>query len=162
MNWADFAIIGIISASTVISLFRGFVREFLSLAAWIVAFWAASFFLEPVSMIFEDAIPSVTVRAVLAFVGIFVSTLLGCGLINYFVGGLMGKTGLSGMDRLLGGLFGLFRGIAVVVIFVLIAGLTSVPDTFWWQQSLIVPPFEIVVWEIVAWLQPELTKHFHF
>ena len=162
MNWVDFAILGIISVSTVISLFRGFVREFLSLTAWLLAFWVALQCLEPVSALLSDAISSAQVRKALAFIGVFVMTLFGCGLINQLVGRLVGKTGLSGMDRLLGGLFGLFRGLAVVIVVVQVARLTPLPDMAWWQQSQIVPTVEIVIREIVSWLQPGSTKDFGY
>ena len=162
MNWVDFAILGIISVSTVISLFRGFVREFLSLTAWLQAFWAALQCLEPVSALLSDAISSVQVRKALAFIGVFVMTLFGCGLINQLVGRLEGKTGLSGMDRLLGGLFGLFRGLAVVIVVVQVARLTPLPDMAWWQQSQIAPTVDIVIREIVDWLQPGSTKDFGY
>ena len=162
MNWADITIIGIILVSTVISLFRGFVREILSLAAWIVAFWAAATFAEPAAALLEDYLSIPTARMVLAFIGVLIVALVACGLINYMIGSLIRKTGLSATDRLLGGVFGVLRGTALVTIAVLIAGLTAVPGAPWWQQSQVISPFETTALEIIDWLPPDLAKHFSY
>jgi membrane protein required for colicin V production len=162
MNWVDITIIGIILISTVISLFRGFVREILSLAAWIVAFWAAATFVESAAALLEDYVSIPTARMVLAFIGVLIVALLACGLINHLIGRLIQKTGLSATDRMLGGLFGVLRGVALVAIAVLVAGLTTVPGAPWWQESQAVGPFETAALMIVDWLPPDLAKHFSY
>ncbi len=69
MNWADITIISIIVLSAVLSLFRGFVREVLSLVAWVVAFWAAMAFWHRVSIVIEPYLAIAFARMVLAFLG---------------------------------------------------------------------------------------------
>ena len=162
MNWVDFTIIGIILISTVISLFRGFVREILSLAAWVVAFWAAATYAEPAAALLEDYVSIPTARMVVAFVGVLIVALVACGLINYLIGSFIEKTGLSATDRILGGLFGVFRGVAIVMIAVLLAGLTTAPGASWWQDSQVTGPFETAALMIVDWLPPDLAKHFSY
>ena len=56
-------------------------------------------------------------------------------MLTFLVGKLVEKTGLSGTDRLLGGVFGGVRGLFLVLALMLVAGLTPVPQDLWWQQS---------------------------
>ncbi|CUS49400.1 MAG: membrane protein required for colicin V production [Idiomarinaceae bacterium HL-53] len=141
MEWIDFVIIGIIGLSVVISLIRGFVREALSLAVWIGAFFVASMFYTEVSGYFTH-FDDPMIRQGIAVVLLFVATLIVGAMITYLVGQLVERTGLSGTDRLLGAVFGALRGVLVV------CGLLFVMDTFtgvsnelWWQQSLLIPHF---------------------
>ncbi len=138
MNWLDYAILAVIALSALISVIRGFVREFLSLVVWIAAFWIALRFAEPLSLHLDDYIASPSIRLVAAFAALFVTTLLVGALLNFLVGQLVGKTGLSGTDRFLGIFFGIARGLLVVAILVLAAGLTALPRESWWQESLMV------------------------
>ena len=162
MNWADIIIISIMLVSTVISLFRGFVREILSLVAWIVSFWAAATFAPQVATLLESYLSIPTARTVLAFIGVLVVALLLSGLVNTMIGRLIEKTGLSGTDRMLGGIFGLLRGVAIVAVVVLIAGLTQIPGAPWWQQSQVIAPFETAALQIVDTMPPDLSKHFSY
>jgi membrane protein required for colicin V production len=162
MNWADITIIGIILVSAVISLFRGFVREILSLVAWIVSFWAAATFAPQAATLLQPYLSIPTARTVLAFIGVLIVALVLTGLVNYLIGSLIEKTGLSGTDRMLGGIFGVLRGVAIVAIAVLIAGLTEVPGASWWQQSRAIAPFETAALKIVDYMPPDLAKHFSY
>ena len=162
MNWADITIIGIILISVVISVFRGFVREILSLVAWVAAFWVASAYAAPASALLEPYITIPTARIVLSFIGVLVVTLIAAGLINHLIGQLIDKTGLSGTDRTLGALFGLARGVTIVLIGVLAAGLTKVPGEPWWQASQVLAPFETAALYILNWMPPDLAKYFSF
>ena len=162
MNWVDFTIIAIILVSTVIGLFRGFVREILVLTGWIVAFWAVATYAGPASALLEPYVASPLGRTVLAFIGIFILALVACGLLYNLIEKLIVKTGLSGVDRLLGGMYGVLRGAALVVIVVLIAGLTAVPGASWWQQAHTIAPFEVAALRIVDWMPPDMAKHFSY
>ena len=148
MIWVDYVIIGIICVSAVISLVRGFVREALSLAAWVLAFWVGwSFFRELAAHLDWLSVPSV--RLGIAFAILFVVTLIVGGLVNYLVGQLVDKTGLGGTDRLIGMVFGAARGALLVAVLVLLAGLTPLPDDPWWKQSQLISYFQ----ELVIWLK---------
>lgn len=142
MNWADYAIIAILALSVLVSLMRGFVREALSLAVWVAAFWAAFSFADPVSTGLTDWVEQPSARLMLAFAAIFLVVLGIGGLINFLVGRLVSKTGLSGTDRMVGMVFGGVRGVALVVLVVMLAGLTPLPRDSWWQESRLIPHFE--------------------
>ncbi|MEM1244070.1 MAG: CvpA family protein, partial [Pseudomonadota bacterium] len=76
LNWVDYTIIAVIAISTLISIVRGFVREFLSLLLWIVAFWLSFKFAADVAIRFKAYIAQAEVRYLLAFVLIFIITLI--------------------------------------------------------------------------------------
>ena len=162
MNWADITIICIIAFSAIISLFRGFVREVLSLVAWIVAFWAAMAFWGTFASFLEPYIAIPFARMVLAFLGVLVAVLLIFGVTNFIVGRLLAKTGLSGPDRLLGALFGLLRGAAIVTVLVVLAGLTPLPANPFWSQSSMLVAFQPAAQLAIAQLPPDLGSRFSY
>ncbi|MEQ8660084.1 MAG: CvpA family protein [Gammaproteobacteria bacterium] len=162
MNWADIAILAVILISVLVSILRGFVKEVLSLVAWIVAFWAAATFAAPASTLLEPYVALPTARLVIGFVAVLVAALLAVGLINFVIGKLLEGAGLSGTDRLLGAVFGFARGAAVVVIAVLLAGLTALPAEPWWREARIIAPFEAAALRVLEWLPPDLARNFSF
>ncbi|NOY66568.1 MAG: CvpA family protein [Gammaproteobacteria bacterium] len=147
MNWVDVAILIIISLSAVISLFRGFVREALSLATWILAFWVSIGFADKLDPLLKGLIDSPTVRLTVAFATLFIITLIVGALVNYLIGQLVQKTGLSGTDRALGILFGIGRGVVLVAVLVLLGGLPQLSRETWWQESMLITHFQnMAVW----------------
>jgi membrane protein required for colicin V production len=148
MIWIDYVILGVIGLSTIISLVRGFVREALSLVVWVFAFWVAwTFFRELAGHLGVFSVPSV--RLGVAFAILFIATLIVGALVNYLIGQLVDKTGLSGTDRLIGMLFGAARGALLIAVLVLLAGLTPFPEDPWWQESRLLGHFQ----ELATWLK---------
>lgn len=143
MNWADYLIIGIIAISALISLVRGFVREAISIVVWVAAFWLAIAFARPFSGLLARYIESAMLQVVVAFAVIFVGTLLLGALVGFLAGLLVGKTGLTGTDRVIGVVFGAGRGLILSALLILALGLTRVPQEGWWRQSV-----------MINWLQP--------
>ena len=135
MEYADFAILGIIAISVLVGAIRGFIKEAFSLLVWAAAFVLAFQYSGAVALQLENHIELPSVRTSLAFAGLFLVVLLVGGLITYLVGKLVENTGLSGTDRLLGGVFGGVRGLILVLILMLVAGLTPIPKDPWWQHS---------------------------
>lgn len=148
MNWADYAIIGIVLVSMVVSLFRGFMREVFSLLVWLAAVYAALQAAGPLAVQLEGVIEVPSVRVIIAFVGVFLVVLAVGGLVNYLIGRLVESTGLSGTDRLFGALFGALRGLAIVLVAVIIAAFTPFVADPWWQQSILLPEME----RMATWL----------
>jgi membrane protein required for colicin V production len=142
MNGADLAILAIALISMLVSLFRGFVREAFSLLVWIAAGYLALRASGPLSLEMSPWIEMPSVRLIVAFVGVFVTVLIVGGLCNFLLGKLVSSTGLSGTDRLLGALFGLLRGGAIVLAAVIVARFTPFPSDPWWQSSQLLPHFE--------------------
>ncbi len=162
MAWFDIAILGIILLSTLISLVRGFVKEAVSLATWLVAgFLAVSYY--PVLAAYLSAwIESPTLSQAAAFAILFICTLIVGGIVNYLISQLVSKTGLSGTDKMLGMIFGAARGILIVAMLVLFAGLTPMPQEAWWQQSQLVGYFMDVALWVRDIMPPDIAVKFSF
>lgn len=135
MEYADYVVVGIIAVSILVGVLRGFVKEAFSLAVWVAAFLVAFQYSGALALQLESHIELPSARTALAFTGLFLAVLLVGGLLTFLVGKLVEKTGLSGSDRLLGGVFGGIRGLILVLVLMLVAGLTPVPQDPWWQQS---------------------------
>ncbi len=126
--WIDVVILALIALSAILSLFRGFVREAVALATWLVALWVAMAFYEDFAIVLSQWITTPSAQKVTAFAVLFVCVLLLGAIINYLAGKLVDKTGLTGTDKMLGILFGVARGGVIVAILVLLAGLTPMPQ----------------------------------
>ncbi len=147
--WIDIVIIALIALSAILSLFRGFVKEALALATWLIALWVAMTFYEPLSQVIAGWISLVSAQKITAFAVLFIAVLLMGAVINYLAGKLVSKTGLSGTDKMLGVVFGVARGGVIVTILVLLAGLTPFPQDPWWQESQFLGYFQ----EFALWMR---------
>lgn len=152
MIWVDYAIIGLVLISSIIGLLRGFVREAFSLVIWIVAIWVGLTFSREFSTLLEGVINYPSARIASAFAILFFATLILGGLISYLLGELVKKTGLTGSDRFAGMIFGIARGLVVVAIIVMLAGLTPLPEDSWWKESVLIPPFQ----SLALWLRDHI------
>ncbi len=135
MEYADYVILGIVAISILVGAIRGFIKEAFSLAVWAAAFLIAFQYSGALALELESHIELPSARTALAFAGLFLVVLLIGGLLTFLIGKLVEKTGLSGTDRLLGGVFGSIRGLFLVMALMLVAGLTPVPQDPWWQNS---------------------------
>ena len=142
MPWVDLIIIGIIVISALISLVRGFVKESISLVTWVVAGILAFRYYAPMADLLEPLIRSLTVRQWAGGGVLFLLTLIVGAIVNFVVSQLVNKTGLSGTDKALGVVFGAARGVLIVTMLVLLAGLTPMPGESWWQDAALIEYFE--------------------
>ncbi|MDD9980730.1 MAG: CvpA family protein [Gammaproteobacteria bacterium] len=162
MIWIDYAILAIVGISGVISLMRGFIREALSLAGWIAAFWVALAFSGKAAAWLVGYVSVPSVRVGIAFAAIFFGVLLLCGIVLRLAGLLVERTGMSGTDRTLGIVFGVLRGVVVTAVLVLLAGLTALPRDPWWNQSVLLPHLVELANEVRAFLPPDMQRQIQF
>lgn len=137
--WVDYLLLGIVALSGIVGLFRGFVKEALSLGVWVVGIWCAWRFAglaaEQMTGWVEDPVLRLWAARLVVLVGVLILGGLATALLSF----LLHQTGLTGTDRLLGGIFGLGRGSvlgAVVVIALQFAGFDKDP---WWGESKLIP-----------------------
>lgn len=156
-NWIDYTIIAIIALSVLISVMRGFVREVISLVVWVAAIAVSFIFYRYIADLLVNVIHSDSVRLVVSFVGLFLVTLVLGMLINYLIGQLVANTGLSGTDRVLGIIFGIARGVLVVVLLMMLVNLTPFAKEASWQESVLVPHFQ----PLEDWLSSFLPESMH-
>lgn len=136
----DLGIVGIIAVSALISLIRGFVKEAMSLVIWVLAFVVAMNFKEPLAEYLVSFIGLASIRQLVAWGGLFVGTLLLGSMVNFLLGKLVSSTGLSGTDRMLGLVFGVFRGLLIVLALVIILPqAVPVDQDSWWIESSLIP-----------------------
>ena len=154
MAWIDLAIIALVVLSAVLSLFRGFVKEALALASWLVALWVSMIFYEDLAVVLSQWIAEPSIQNIAAFSILFIGVLLVGALVNYLAGKLVVKSGLAVTDRMLGVVFGVARGIVIVAILVLFAGLTPMPQDSWWQSSQLIGYFQ----EFAMWMREYLPE----
>lgn len=162
MNWVDYSILAIIGVSVVIGLLRGFTREVLSLIGWVVAVWVTLAYTDELEHLFVPYVETPGLRVALAVALLFVLTLLVAALVNYLLGRVIEKSGLSGTDRLIGVVFGFVRGCAFVAAFVFLAGLTSLPQDTWWRQSQLIHYFQDMALWLRTFLPPEVAANLRY
>lgn len=142
MNGADWAIVIVLTLSSVISLVRGFIKEALSLVIWVVALVCANVFSHRLEEFLVNTISTPSLRAMTAFLLVFVGVLFLGALINFLIGLIVKATGLSGTDRLIGMVFGFARGVLLVMMFLIyVPNYVPVTKDSWFQQSQLIPYF---------------------
>ena len=162
MSWFDIAILAVIVLSSLISLVRGFVKESISLATWLAAGFIALTYYLVLTDLLLPYIESPTLSQVAAFAILFLATLVVGAIINFMVSQLVSKTGLSGTDKMLGVIFGAARGVLIISMIVLFAGLTPMPSENWWQESVLVDHFmKVAVW-IKDFMPQDVAGRFSF
>ena len=162
MTWFDYAVLAIVGISVLLSIIHGFVRELLALASWIVAFLAAQNYAADVVALLPAALTSGSLRLLAAFLGIFLTVLLAMTLAANLLSRLFRGAGLGPVDRALGAVFGLVRGIAIVMVVVLLAGLTALPRQPVWQDAMLSAPLEALANAIKVWLPRDLSQHINY
>lgn len=158
MTVFDYVVIAILGLSILLSVVRGLVREVLALLAWVVAFVAANFFAGPLAALLPSGIANVEVRLLIGFGVAFVVVLLSMSLLALSASRLVKNVGLGVEDRVLGGVFGLARGMLVIMVLVLLAGLTSLPKQPVWRQALLSKPLESFAGRVKVWLPGGLSQ----
>jgi len=133
----DFALLGILGASTLLGIFRGLIKELLSLVAFGLAFLAAVWWGPGLAgLTILNWVSHEYLRLGISYAALFVLTLLAVGLLNMAMAAMIKSTGLSPADRGLGALFGLVRGVLLILVLVILAGYTPLPNEPWWQQAM--------------------------
>ncbi len=141
----DIAILAIVFVSLSMGLARGFIREVLSLFSWLGALWIAWTNATIGAGYLENHITELSFRVVIAFAGIFVISLILFSIVSHLLYRLLAIAGISGIDRSLGMLFGLLRGIVIVALLIVVADLMNFTAKPWWQESLLVDYFNPVI-----------------
>jgi membrane protein required for colicin V production len=158
----DYAVLAVILLSLLVGGWRGVVGEILALVAWVAAFLAARTWAEPVGQLVASGMAEPLWRQVSGFIVVFVAVLILFALARWVMSLLLKAAGLRPLDRVLGAVFGIARGVLVVWVAVLLAGLTALPQQTWWRQAWLAPPFETAVLAAKPWLPPDLAKRIHY
>jgi len=158
----DYVVLCILIASIVISTLRGLIKEILSLVSWIVAFVVANVYGAQLAPLLPASIPGDAIRLMVAFVALFIGVRLVMALVMLAVDALVKATGLSLADRGLGGLFGLARGIVLVLAGVIVCGMTDLPKQDFWKNAMFSPLAETGVRTVKPMLPASISKFVTF
>ncbi len=135
MTVFDIAVISIIVLSALLGWWRGFMYELFSLIGWIAAYIVARTYSAEVLPYVPEAVGAEHIRSAVAFAAVFIVTLIGCAIVAWLLAKLAKFAGLAGMDGKFGAVFGVLRGVLVVLALVWLGGLTTLPQKPWWRDA---------------------------
>jgi membrane protein required for colicin V production len=158
----DYFVLAVMAVSLLVGVTRGVVSEILALLAWVAAFIAARMWAVPAGNLLLAELSDPLWRQLAGFVAVFVAVLILFALVRWVTSLLLKASGLRPLDRVLGALFGVVRGVLVLLVLVLLAGLTPLPQQQWWRQAMFAPPLETGVLAVKPWLPPELAKRIQY
>jgi len=140
----DILIAVAIAISVVVGIFRGFVKEAISIAALLFAIWAALYFGPAIGDVSESWLSSEELQMWFGRVLVFSVVLAVGGLLGWGISKLVRLSVLSGMDRFLGSLFGALRGILLAAVFIIGGQFAGFDNDEWWLKSRLIPHLEVV------------------
>ena len=161
MNLAplDWVLLAILLVSALVGVWRGLVYEVLSLVAWAVAFFMAQGFATDMGAMLPMGGVGEGSRYLAGFAVVFLLSLLVCGLTIALLTKLISAVGLRPIDRALGGLFGLIRGLLMLMALVLVVGLTPLKKHDEWQASVGVHSLQSLYKAVRPLLPSELARY---
>lgn len=162
MTVFDYMVLAVLVCSVVISTLRGLVKEVLSLLGWLVAFWVANAYCDPLALLLPDVIPGKSGRLIVAFLALFIGVKLMMLLLMLAVDAIITASGLTVVDRGLGGVFGLARGVLLVLAVVLVCGTTAIPRQPFWRDAVFSALAETAARTILPYLPGDLAQHVTF
>ena len=139
MNLTDYLVIAAIVTSAIVGAARGFLREAVALAAWVIALFLAWHFSDLIAPHLGGLMSDSDVRPWAARVIIVLLVLLLGAGVGAALGHFVRLSIFSGMDRLLGFAFGVLRGFVLLGVFVILGQLLRLQDENWWRHSMLIP-----------------------
>ena len=156
----DYVAIAILLGSMLLGMLRGLVRELFNLVGWVVAFFVARAFGPALAHWLPANLPGGEMtQGALGFLLVLVAVVFGAGIVSALVGRMTDLIGLRPADRGLGMLFGIVRGMLLLMLLMVAAKLTALPQQPVWQQSLARPWVEAGLARLMPYL-PEPVQHY--
>ncbi len=161
LSWVDLALAVVLLISIGLGILRGLIFEVMSLAGWVVAYFAAS----PLAPVVEDLLPASftgqfgpAALHVIALVIAFFFVLIVWSLASRLVKMLIHATPLSVVDRLGGAGFGALRGVFIALLLVLVIGASPLAETSTWRASHAAPVLAGVLQDAAPLLPEPLAR----
>jgi membrane protein required for colicin V production len=131
----DWVVIALLAVSVLLGLFRGLVYEVLSVLNWVVAFVLAQWLAPRAAALMPLSRAGESIQYAAGFVVVFIAALFTGGLLAWVISKLVAAVGLRPVDRVLGGMFGVVRGIVAVLALAVVVHLTGLKSGLWWTES---------------------------
>jgi membrane protein required for colicin V production len=135
LSAVDWILLAVLGLSLLLGMWRGIVQEVLSLAGWVAAFYVSQMYAPAAAAWLPMEGSSQMLRYAAGFVVVFVAVLVGTVLVSALIKKLISAVGLGPLDRLLGSLFGLMRGVVILLAVTVFVGMTPMRDTEAWKQA---------------------------
>jgi membrane protein required for colicin V production len=162
MLWIDNAIATLVAIYCVYGFVRGFQKEVYALMIWSVGLLIAWFFSKHFTVFLSKHMHASTSNLLLAFFGLILMSLTMGWVIRFLAVGLSNKAKLSVSARLGGLCVGFVQGLMVVLVFIVMAGLTSLPNDRWWAESRYIPPFQDAVLIAKKYFRSNMASSLHY
>ena len=152
MTTLDWIFVAILLGSMLLGAWRGMVYEVLSLLGWVVAFVVARTWAQEVAVWLPMDGWDMQLRYAAAFVLLLVGAMFAWGVVSWLCKQLIEAVGLRPVDRTLGALFGVLRGVLLLLVLALVIQYTPLHKALWWQESAVAPWLT----QALAWVLPAL------
>lgn len=162
MTAFDYLVLFVLVCSVVIGLFRGLVKEVLSLLSWVIAFVVANAYSETFATLLPEAVPGATIRLIVAFLVLFIGVRLLMMLLSMALEAVVTASGLTAVDRALGAMFGVARGALIVLAAVLLCGMTAIPKQPFWKSALLSPLAVSAALIVLPYLPQDFARRIQF
>ncbi len=129
LSAVDWILLAILGLSFLLGIWRGIVQEVLSLVGWVAAFYVSQMYAPMAAAWLPMEGSSQMLRYAAGFVVVFVAVLVGTVLVSALIKKLISAVGLGPLDRLLGSLFGLMRGVVILLAVTVFVGMTPMRET---------------------------------
>lgn len=159
MTVFDYIVLIIIGLSVILSVMRGMIREVLAIVGLVAAFYVGITYTNQLLPMMPVDIPNDALRVLAAFLVLFLATLLLATLLGIALSAIFKKAGLGWLNRFLGALFGVARGLLIVCVIVFLAGLTDIPKDSRWRNAMFSAPIEALVLSLLPWVPESIAKH---
>lgn len=159
MTIIDWIFTAILAISMIVGVFRGFVKEAVSVGSLLIAVWASFQFAPLGESMLEDWVGSAAGRVWVARIAIFTLVLMLGGLVGWAISRFINQVGMSGVDRLLGIGFGLLRGAIICGLLVIVGPYLELDRDDHWQQSKLLPYVQTVA-DGISILAPKALDYF--
>ncbi|MDX8385216.1 MAG: CvpA family protein [Gallionella sp.] len=160
MTGVDFAVAGILLVSVLLGFWRGLIYEVMALLGWPIAFVASKLFAGELA----SRLPAMQepIRVAASYAVMFIVVLFAWAILTRLITKLIKVVGAGWVDRVLGGLFGIIRGVFVVLILVWVVGLTNLSEHKHWREAITSRSLEAVALLTKSWLPDIVAQRIHY
>jgi membrane protein required for colicin V production len=158
----DYVVIFVLACSALIGLFRGLIRELISLVGWVVALVVANMYAGVLAEWLPAAVPGQALRLIVAYIVLFFGVRLLLKLLTMLLDAMIAAVGLSFVDRILGAVFGLARGVVLVLAGVLLCGMTEIPRQAFWRNARLSPMAVNAAYQVLPYLPSKVAQQVKF
>jgi len=132
----DIVLLLVVAASVVLGLWRGLVFEVLSVLGWVLAFFVAQWYADTVAAWLPLGETAEPLRYAVGFAVVFVATAFAAAFVAWLVRQGIAKVGLRPVDRVLGAVFGVLRGLVILLAVALVVHMTALKEQGAWRVSV--------------------------